>query len=359
MKRQFYKQGGVFMGIGKQIALAMGIILLCLLVGGGIGYHVYTHSPQYGLRAIRAAADGHDWEAFSRYIDDKAVAQAAFDDLQAEDLFGTKPDAAEKKLAKEAAQAKQAAIVQAFSEALHQIISQGSVDEAALTQQSRTAIPGVEAGAIMHRAEANHVKLKQTEIRRAGGKAILTLILQDKALSQDLRLELEMQPQADGTWQITRIANLASYFSQIREARQRKLAKLNASIRAEIDQAVTLGEPKLHIGANDEFGFSEKMLIDVPVTYDAKKPLASFAGTITLTDAAGNEARSSFVQPVNKAQKGKGRVQLTHILNPFVRADAHLMKTGMKRTNISITVTQIDYADGAQAVLYTALPAEK
>jgi len=345
------------MGIVKQILLSVLVIALFLLAAGGVGYYMYSHSPQVALTAIQEAAATDDWEKFQPYIDDEAVAETLYNDLQAADMMGVRQDPAEKKLAKEAAEGAHVKMVEAFRLGIRQIIVSGKPDEAELKKMSETPVPEVNAGDILHRAEAGYVKYKGCTIQKQGGKALLALTLGDRHLGRDLTLELELSPKPDGEgWMVTRIVNPVAYLRQIADGKRKKLAKLNAPIRAELESAVTIGQYRLAIGQNDEYGFSEKIVLDVPVTYDSAKPIASFTGTVTLVDGDANESVQPFTQYANGATKGEATIQITRVLNPFVRADSHLMKRGLSASNLSIAITRLDYADGTHAELYKDLP---
>lgn len=173
----------------------------------------------------------------------------------------------------------------------------------------------------------------------------------DKQLDRERTLHVVLKRSGSG-WRLTEVHGFSGVYKMVRDAQKLQLAKKNAPIRSQIENAVSLGKFKAKIEKGDEYGFSDKLILTVPCEIKSDNEVASFTGSVVLTDEEGREKATNFTQEVTSR---KMDLTITRILNPFIDVDASLMKHGMRKSSISIRVDSVTFASGRTLELYTSL----
>lgn len=209
----------------KFIAIAAVILLVICGIGG---YLYYKRTPAYSMQLIQESVKEHNWEKFSRHVDTKNLADAAFDDI-IEISMEERGDLDEhtKALAMSFVKLVKPNITSLLESAVKEYVETGEFkkDETGnaknnSTTQNKKAAPkkGNPADNLLQDTKADKLKfssIKSTE--ESDNTAIVTLELRDEAASANYELKIRMIQLEDGTWKVSKIDNLKEFYKAVKE----------------------------------------------------------------------------------------------------------------------------------------------
>ena len=169
--------------------------------------------------------------------------------------------------------------------------------------------------------------------------------------------ELELTLEKVGkTWKVTGAKGFENYLNGFNRTMRKTLEQLNAPIRDEIKQTFSVKGFSANISEGDEYGFSQTLHLKVQADLNYSKPVSRVGGNIIINGRDGREGVTPFSIDVAGSPQGVQIFELDKVLNPFVREDANVMRHGLKRSDLHIEITQIDFADGTTLKEFIELP---
>lgn len=169
--------------------------------------------------------------------------------------------------------------------------------------------------------------------------------------------ELELTLEKVGkSWKVTSVKGFENYLEGFNRTLRKKLEQLNAPIRDEISSTVKVNGFSANISEGDEYGFSQVLHLKIQMNLNYNKPVAQISGNIIIEGRDGREGVTPFSIDVAGSSQGIQTFELDKVLNPFVREDANVMRHGLKKSDLHIEVTQIDFADGTTLKQLIELP---
>lgn len=337
----------------KKFFTALGVFLILIGVTGlGIYYNLqkFGNKPVHTLRAAREAIESRDLATFKKYVDTDAIIELAaqeiltvqinseilptaysMDELQTRYENQLKPD-----------------FMKTARAALDEYISSGAIifpddlsDAQKFLKKSGAASCEIKDFGAPHLVE---------------GVMTAPVIFYNAQLKFSFELELELEPNAEVNWRITRARGFDDYYNAYRSALRRKLDSLNAPIARQMDEIFKVKSFKVKSSDGDEYGFSKTLNISLKTDIYSAKPLSKVVGNIIIVDKGGKENFTPFTIDIIGALQGVQIFDVTKTLNPFIRADADAMKHGLRKKDIHIEVTEIIFADGTNLKLLDRLP---
>ena len=338
------------------IAVAV-VIVLCII--GVAGYFLYyKKTPTYSLNLIRESVEKHDWETFNAHVDSDSVLSGAFDAFLDASMEDEKGDDSIKQMATGFAKLFKPAIVSALKDDVKKLVetgASGNKENGGTDKQDAK----VNTDGIKKSADLDGVKFKGIAYTKKADNGIATVgvTLTDTQLGQDFTLDIDMRQLQDGTWQIIELSNLKDYLKAVEKARKEKLAALNQPIQEQINQVVDIKAATATIVPKDRYGFSKILKIQMPVTYNSDKGIASVRGVVSV-NAEGDDKpfEIPFDIKVKDQSNKNGNLWIAKELNGFIPSQAKFLKTGASAIQASTRVTGITYADDSKLELYKELP---
>lgn len=159
--------------------------------------------------------------------------------------------------------------------------------------------------------------------------------------------ELELTLEKVGkSWKVTSVKGFENYLNGFNRTMRKKLEQLNAPIREEIKETFDVKGFSANISEGDEYGFSQTLNMKIQANLKYDKPISKISGNIIIDGKDGREGVTPFSIDVEGSPQGVQNFEVSKVLNPFVREDADVMRHGLKKSDLHIEITQIDFADG-------------
>ena len=97
-----------------------------------------------------------------------------------------------------------------------------------------------------------------------------------------------------------------------------------------------------------------KILLDAD--FFSERPVERIIGRVIIDGRDGNLSSTPFTIEITDEKSGLQTFEINKVLNPFVKQDSDIMKRGLRKSKLSIEVTEIDYLDGTALKEYDRLP---
>lgn len=339
----------------KKIGIGVVAVILCAVAF----YFLYwVKTPAYSLKLLRDAVQKHDVDQVEAFVDWDTLLPKAFDDSLAayENVSGEK--LADNPLAMGFVQAMKPQVVSAMKQGVTTLIRGDQEKDASKASQADQMAYGMTKN-IVH----NPVTVKDVStISKEGREALVAVKLQDKKLEGEYTVKLKMAQKDDGKWRIKEISNLADVLQTVDQLTKDKLAKLNAPIREQIDQAVTVENPTMTLRSDHNPFFENKWIVYKRTLVNHTDKDIVYVGTvINIKDQDGKIVRTKNYSYTKHTLKANGKVTIygKDELNPFLSSEEKLSKEGLTGKTLEATITEIRYADGTSIKLLTEIPDEK
>lgn len=208
------------------------------------------------------------------------------------------------------------------------------------------------------RAETCAITSFSKIVTRDDGRAHTKVEFYNAALRFSFELEVALEKAGENSWRVVSATGFDKYYSGVNRALKERLRDLNAPIQAEIDEFFDVKGFDAAVIEGDEYGFSRTLRLTVKAEVFADKPVEKIGGTITIDGDDGKESTEPFAIYLSDAPNEDG-VQtfiVDKVLNPFVRADANVMRHGLRKKDLHLDVTEITFSDGTSVKKFDALP---
>ena len=325
------------------------LIPLILLLAGLAYYFLYwIRTPLYALNAARQAVSQHDAKKFERYVDIKSVMDKAFDDFISAESQADEENFAANPFALGILHMLKPAVVELMVAETKDSIAHNN--EAGDVQDQRVD-PVTDA---MRKNMENKVQLDKLRIKDVTlvssdkGKAKVALVVYNKGLDKNFTLDLAMEHNEDGDWQIKEIVNLKDFIKEMKAAVQSQLAAKYKTVEDELSAALPIIDKKLSIKSENN-----KMSLNavVKVQNNSGKAIDKIYYDLVIYDAKG-----AIIYSYPESFKGSiqpGAYQLlnnSNVLNLQLPADKLVSGLNLDKVNWKLQPNYIRFADGSVIV---------
>lgn len=335
----------------KKILAAIAVLLIAALA---VGFAVFQNIESLKNRnltatlAARQAIEQHDLETFKKYVDTDALINQAAAEILAAHINSTLSPT----------NYSTAALQQRYDELKPDFVqtARAALDEYITTGKVTFPATLTDAQKFLQKTGVDSCEIKSiTKPHLEGDEQTSTVIIFNPTMNFNFELELELEHDNAGNWRITRATGFENYYYGYRRALRRKLNSLNIPIVRQLDEIFKLKSFRAKASDGDEYGFSSTLEIALNADVHFDKPLAQVVGNIII-GKGDREHYSPFVIDMTGAAQGEQSFTVTKTLNPFVRADADVMKHGLKAKQLRIEITEIIFADGTKLKQLDQLP---
>ena len=194
-----------------------------------------------------------------------------------------------------------------------------------------------------------------SKLKVEGNQAHSTVDFYNVGMNFYFALELTLE-KVDKSWKVTGVKGFDSYFENYNRALKKKLENLNAPIRADIKDIAKVKGFSASVTEGDEYGFSKTLKITFKANINSDKPLSRIVGNILIDGKDGRVGVTPFSIDVIEGVQDDQLFNIDKVLNPFVREDADVMRHGLRKNNLHIEITQIEFLDGSTLKEFSELP---
>lgn len=208
------------------------------------------------------------------------------------------------------------------------------------------------------RAESCAINGYSKIVTRDDGRAHTKIEFYNAALMFSFDLEVALEKVGENSWRVVSATGFDEYYRGVNRALKERLKDLNAPIQAEMDEFFDVKGFDAAVIEGDEYGFSRTLRLTVQAEVFADKPIEKIAGTITIDGDDDKDSTEAFAIYVSGEPNEYGVQTFTvdKVLNPFVWADANVMRHGLKKRDLHLDVTEIVFSDGTSVKKFDALP---
>lgn len=325
----------------KKILLILIPITLAVVIGIAalIVSKNFASRPNNPIKNLRQTVENHDAENFYKFVDvDKILDSAAEGILTAQ--INSKVDAL--------AYSTQDYINKYESLKPDFITSaKNYLDQYLATGKIIFQEPLTDAQKFLKNSRVDTCEIKTfTKPKTVDGETHATVEFYNAGMNFYFELDLTLEKVRGTGWRIVNAKGFENYFSGYSRALRKKLEDLNIPVRDQIKEIVNLKGMGAEVSEGDEYGFSKTLKLTFKAEMNFDKPIDSIAGRIIISGKDDTEGVTPFWVDMAGRKPGVQTFDVEKILNPFVREDAEVMKHGLRRNNLRIEITQINFADG-------------
>lgn len=331
-------------------------VLLILTIAVGVGSYramlKVQAMPSSSIKTIRDAVAERDALTFSQLVDVDAVLETAateivtayindnatsmtYSTLEMQNLYNTlKPE-----------------FLATAKSAVKDYVAKGSVTFPAEMSEIQTWLKD-------SRAETCAITSYSKIVTRDDGKAYTKIEFYNAALMFSFEIEVALEKIGENSWRVVSATGFDKYYSGVNRALKERLKTLNAPIQAEMDEFFDVKGFDAAVIEGDEYGFSRTLRMTVKAEVFADKPVEKISGTITIDGDDDKDSTEPFAIYLSDAltEDGVQTFIVDKVLNPFVRADANVMRHGLKKKDLHLEVTEIVFSDGTSVRKFDQLP---
>ena len=333
------------------LLLILLVIMAAACIGAWKSYNQIKSYPANSLKSVRQAIANHDPENFYKFVDIDAVLNDAAKEILTVQIN------------------KDPKYSGAYSMEQMNALYENQLKPEFLSATKAVADEYVAKGIIRFPEKLTETQrwLKISAINSCAIKGISKPVINgDEARSkiefynEELKFSFELEiilKKVDGTtWRITEVKGFESYLLGLERAMTRKLESINAPIRNQIAEIFDMKNFNARVGEGDDYGFSKTLKLSIKADVQSDKPLAGIVGNIIIDGRDGREGITPFTIDMAYHPLGLQTFNVDKVLNPFVREDSDVMKHGLKKSEIHIEITEIDYLDGTSLKQLDRLP---
>ncbi len=336
----------------KILIVALPLVLIAVTamgVGSWQAMQKVQTLPAYSIKVIAESLESRNAETFYKLVDvDKILSIAAEeiitakinDELNSMTYSTLEISETYEKLKQDFIAASKNALENYFS------VSKVKISDDSTEMQKWLIKSGV---------ESCHIK-SYSEPIVIDGLAHVKVYIHNSEMSFSFEVEISMERISENEWRIVNAKGFDGYFLGVKRGVDMKLASLNAPIQDKIAETFDVKKFSTEITEGDEYGFSKTLKISVDADFFSDKPIEKIIGRVVIDGRDGNIGITPFEIDINDKENGLNTFEINKVLNPFVKQDSDIMKRGLRKSKLSIEVTEIDYLDGTTLKEYDSLP---
>ena len=175
----------------------------------------FTKTPTYSLKIVRTAIQQQDIETFKKHVDLDTLMDAAIDDFISSD-----DKVAEMKNNPFTAgllQMLKPTLVEYSKKSIYSLVEKGKTEEVKPQNDGASGI----ANNMPSISNKSFIGIGET--KKNGKTATVELKVNDDEIGGEFTFVIGMRELNDGTWQVTKINNLADYLNAVKEAHKKQL----------------------------------------------------------------------------------------------------------------------------------------
>lgn len=188
------------------------------------------------------------------------------------------------------------------------------------------------------------------------GLAHVKTYFHNDEMNFSFEVEIMLERISENEWRVVDVKGFDGYYLGVRRGLSMKLATLNAPIQERIAETFDVKKFSTEITEGDEYGFSKNLKISLDADYFSDKPIEKIIGRVIIDGHDGNISTTPFEIEMTDTENGLQTFEINRVLNPFVKKDSDVMKRGLKKRELHIEITEIDYLDGTILKEYDKLP---
>lgn len=188
------------------------------------------------------------------------------------------------------------------------------------------------------------------------GAAHFKVYFHNDEMNFSFEVEITMDRISETEWRVIDAKGFDGYYLGVKRGLQMKLASLNAPIQSKIAETFDVKKFSTDITEGDEYGFSKNLKISLDADYFTDKPIEKIIGRVVIDGRDGNFSSTPFEIEMADTENGLQTFEINRVLNPFIKKDSDVMKHGLKKRELHIEITEIDYLDGTVLKEYDKLP---
>ena len=335
----------------KLLIIVVPILILAIFGGAFIGYSQSKKTPNNSLKTIRDTINSHDLAGFNKLVDVDTILDSAADGILLEKLQEDKTAYSVQQVAEVYNNQIKPDFINVTKEAIEEYVQSGKVTlpNPVQTEAQRW---------LKHSEMSSCVIESMSKPVITGDSAVAVVYFKNEALkfTFELELSLERLGKNEKGWKIVGIKGFEDFNKSLKRALAKKLDSLNAPIRAQMDDIISIKELNAKIGEGDEYGFSQTLKIAMKADVKSSKPLSKILGKIIVDDGEERDNFAPFTIDMAYHPQGLQTFNIDKVLNPFVRGDVNIMKHGMRRNQLSAEIDEIIFLDGTNIKAMDRLP---
>lgn len=324
------------------------LLIIAVSIGAVIAYTSTGKSSTNPIKILRQAISNHDAEKFYKIVDIDAVLNSAAEEILTAQINST-VDAL-------------AYSTQNYVETYENLkpdfttSAKNYLDEYISTGKITFQEPLTPAQKFFKDSAVDSCTIKSfSKLKTENGETRAKLEFLNERLNFYFEIDLTLE-KVDKTWKIINATGFENYFFSYKRATKKTLEKLNAPIRDKILEIVQLKGFSAGIDEGDEYGFSQTLKMTIRADIKSDKPISQIVGNIIIEGKDDREGITPFSMDMVGRENGVQDFDVVKTLNPFVREDVDVMRHGLRRDNLHIEITQIDFADGTTLKEFDELP---
>lgn len=295
----------------KTTWLVVGGSLTLVALGAGIGWHTWSRSPSYALRAVARAVEHHDRYEFEKYVDIDALLQSVVVDVADGNVLAT---------------ALGGAVTTQLRPQIVKAVEDGTVP------------PDSRVGQSVQKALSGELP----KIERQEKNAYFAIPITTNG-GAPFQLKVHMTQVPDGYWRIDRIANMKEL--RAAEAEEERLRKA-AIAKANDDKLAQLRVvARLHTSHAEGWGgWKKKNRFQVRFENASDKTIASMTGRIRVPTAEFDHGiRGTLDVPPGKTENATWDLDVNQFMHDTVRVYAMGESDAFE-----VAIDTLTYADGTK-----------
>ena len=336
----------------KILIIAVPLILIAVTAMGVCTWQTtqkLNTLPVHSLKVIRETAENHDAQTFYRLVDAEKILEVAAeeiltakinDELTSEIYSTLELSNTYENLRED--------FINSSKTALNEYISTGRINFPEDLTEMQKWLKKTGVGTCHINNYSNPVV--------HDGVAVSTINLHNREMNFDFEIEVTMQRISETEWRIIDAKGFEGYYLGVKRGLQMKLTSLNAPIQDKIAETFVVKNFSAEMTEGDEYGFSKNLKITLDADFFSDKPVEKIIGRVLIGGRDGNASVTPFTIEITDEENGLQTFEINKVLNPFVKQDSDVMKRGLKKSNLHIEITEIDYLDGTILKEYEKLP---
>lgn len=337
----------------KKILIIIVPIILIAVTAMGVGSWQTMQKlhtlPAYSIKIIRDAIENRNAETFYRLVNTDKILEIAAEEIVTAKINDEVDALAYSTLElSENYETLKQDFISASKIALENYFSTGKLN---LSDDSTEMQKWLKKSGI----ETCYIK-SYSEPTVIDGVAHVKVYFHNDEMNFSFEVEISMERIKESEWQVIDAKGFDGYYLGVKRGLQIKLAGLNAPIQSKIAETFDVKKFSTEITEGDEYGFSKTLKISLDADYFSDKPVEKIVGRVIIAGRDGNVSNTPFTIEITDEKSGLQTFEINKTLNPFIKKDSDVMKHGLKKKEMRIEITEIDYLDGTILKEYDKLP---
>ena len=325
----------------KILIIAVPLVLIALTamgVGSWQAMQKINTLPAHSIKVIRESLENRNAEIFYRLVDtDKILALAADEIVTAKINDGVDAMTYSTLELAENYETQKQDFIFAAKTALENYFATGQIkiSDDATEIQKWLIKSGVASCYIKNYSEPTVID----------GLAHVKIYVHNNEMNFSFEVEISMERISEKEWRVVDAKGFDGYYLGVKRGLQMKLATLNAPIQDKIAETFDVKKFSTEMTEGDEYGFSKNLKISLDADYFSDKPIEKIIGRVIIDGRDGNISTTPFEIEMADAENGLQTFEINRVLN-----------RGLKKRELHIEITEIDYLDGTILKEYDKLP---